>query len=164
VNIDFLMEVLKGRGFGEDWCKWVSMVVIGGSVSVTPNGKESISLKMGKGLRQEDPLSLLLFNLVGDALNRMLVKTSNRGLISGVPKEFRPEGIMSLEYADDTMLFSASDDSCIRNMRIILMLFDKVLGMMINFHKSEMIPLNLDHDRIYMLSHRFFLPNWLFAI
>jgi hypothetical protein len=52
VNIDFLMEILKGRGCGEDWCTWVSMVVIGGSVSVTPNGEESSSLKMGKGLRQ----------------------------------------------------------------------------------------------------------------
>jgi hypothetical protein len=38
VNIDFLMEILKGTVFGDVWCQWISMVVTEGSVSVATNG------------------------------------------------------------------------------------------------------------------------------
>jgi hypothetical protein len=92
VDIDFLMEILKGRGFGDVWCKWISMVVTKGFVCVATNEEESGSFKTGKGLRQGDPLSPLLFNLVGDVLNGMLVKASERGLTSGLMRDFRQTG------------------------------------------------------------------------
>jgi hypothetical protein len=63
-----------------------------------------------------------------------------------VTRGFRPEGILSLQYADDTMLFMSTEDSCIKNLMIILMLFENVSGTRINFHKSELIPVNLDHE------------------
>jgi hypothetical protein len=67
--------------------------VIGGSVSVLTNGEESNTFKTGKGLRQGDPLSPLLFNFVGDVLNRMLWKAA-RGLIAGLLQQFRPGGLL----------------------------------------------------------------------
>jgi hypothetical protein len=90
VNIDFLMEILSSRGFGDRWMKWIKSVVVGGSISVMANGEESQTFKTGKGLRQGDILSPLLFNLVADALNRMLAKASRDGLVSGLLEEFRP--------------------------------------------------------------------------
>ena len=45
-------------------------------MGVNLNGEESSFLKPGKGLRQGDPISPLLFNLVGD----VLTKCSRRGL------------------------------------------------------------------------------------
>jgi hypothetical protein len=51
INIDFLIEVLKLRGFGDRWICWIKRVVIGGSVSVLANGEESPTFKTGKGLR-----------------------------------------------------------------------------------------------------------------
>jgi hypothetical protein len=39
--------------------------------------------KPRKGLRQGDPLSPLLFNLVIDVLSRILVKATKRGYIRG---------------------------------------------------------------------------------
>jgi hypothetical protein len=68
VNLDFLIEILKLRGFGDRFLKWIICLVFGGSVSVTVNAEESHTFKTGKGLRQEDPLSPLLFNFVGDVL------------------------------------------------------------------------------------------------
>jgi hypothetical protein len=106
-------------------------------VCVAANGEESGTFKTSKGLRQGDPLSPLLFNLVVDALNKMLVKAFDKGLSSGLMRGFRPEGILSLQYADDTLLFMSSQDSDIKNLRIILMLLDKVLGMRINFDKMN---------------------------
>jgi hypothetical protein len=56
-------------------------VVKGGSVGVTLNGQDSSFFKTGKGLRQGDPLSPMLYNLVGDVLTRMLIKAENANLV-----------------------------------------------------------------------------------
>jgi hypothetical protein len=153
VNIDFLMEILSSRGFGDRWMKWIKSVVVGGSISVMANGEESQTFKTGKGLRQGDILSPLLFNLVADALNRMLAKASRDGLVSGLLEEFRPWGILSLQYVDDTLLFSTPDYRSLRNLKGVLMLFEQVSGMRINFHKSEVIPLNLKEEVVHEIWH-----------
>jgi hypothetical protein len=55
INLDFLFEILRTRGFGEKLIEWIKKIVLGGSVSVTVNGAESNTFKIGKGLRQGDP-------------------------------------------------------------------------------------------------------------
>jgi hypothetical protein len=129
------------------------MLVVGGFVSVMVNGEESNTFKTGKGLRQGDPLSSLLFNLVGDVLIRMLKRASDRGYIKGILDSFVPGRIMTLQYADDTILFSSSGSRELRNLKFILILFEKVSGMKINFDKSEFIPMNLDADQIHEVAH-----------
>jgi hypothetical protein len=60
-----------------------------------------------KGLRQGDPLYPLLFNLVADVFNKMLMKAAKQDLISGLSSSGRRwcTGVISLQYADDTLLF-----------------------------------------------------------
>jgi hypothetical protein len=146
VNIDFLLEILRLRGFGEKILGWIKSLVLGGSVSVLANGEEINPFKTGKGLRQGDPLSPFLFNFVGDVLTRMLAKASQKGLISGLLGGFRPGGIVALQYTDDTLLFSSTEYDALRNLKRILMLFQRVSGMRVNFYKSECIPLNVDEE------------------
>lgn len=71
---DFLFEILRSRGFSPTWIRWVQCLVKDGSIGVSLNGEDSGFFKTGKGLRQGDPISPLLFNLVGDVLTRMLCK------------------------------------------------------------------------------------------
>ena len=80
----FLEEMLISRGFGKTWVGWVMTVVIGGSLCVRINDQNSTYFKPGKGLRQGDPLSPLLFNLVADIFTRMLVKDARNNLIVGL--------------------------------------------------------------------------------
>jgi hypothetical protein len=123
------------------------------------NREDSTYFKTGKGLRQGDPLSPFLFNLVGDGLSKMLAKAASKGLVRGLLEDFRPGGIASLQYADDTILFSkAAEDSVLRNLKCILMWYEQVSGMRINFQKSEIIPLNLDQDEAHRLAHIFLVP------
>jgi hypothetical protein len=60
---------------------------------------------------------------------------------------------VSLQYADDTLLFSTPENETLRNLKGVLMIFEQVSGMRINFHKSEVIPLNLEEDVVNEISH-----------
>jgi hypothetical protein len=51
---------------------------------------------------------------------------------------------LSLQYADDTIIFSSANSSHLSNLKVVLMWFEQIFGMRVNFHKSEMIPMNLD--------------------
>ena len=114
-----------------------------GSVGVIVNSKEGGSFETGKGLQQGDPLSPILFNLVVDVLKRMLQKANNAGLVKGLANDVVDQGIISLQYADDTILFLNSDREMASNMKWLLTKFEQMSGMRLNYHKSELIPMNL---------------------
>jgi hypothetical protein len=129
-----------------------------GSVSVLVNGEESKTFKSGKGLRRGGALSPLLFNLVIDVLTRMLERAVENKLITGLLKQFRVGGIMTLQYADDILLCSTCDRASLRNLKGVLLLFEAVLGMRINFHKNEVIQMNVDEGEAHEIAH---LLNYL---
>src|SRR4051812_36361989 len=109
VNLEFLAELLRIRGFGSKWLSWIQNITHGGSIGVKMNNTESGFFPTGKGLRQGDPLSPLLFNIVVDVLTRMLAKAADENLIRGLCPEVCPGGIICLQYADDTILFMGND-------------------------------------------------------
>lgn len=82
--------------------------------------------------------------LVGDVFSRMLMKAADHGLIKGLMIDFREEGTISLQYADDTIIFSNVENQQLKNLKFCLVWFKCVLGMRINFHKSEIVPFNLE--------------------
>jgi hypothetical protein len=163
VDLDFLFEILKTRNFSSKWIKWMECVVKGGSVGVTLNGQDSSFFKIGKGLRQGDPLSPMLYNLVGDVLTKMLIKAANANLIQGLSANSMAK-VISLHYADDTILFSGIDPTNLQNLRCILAIFEQISRMRINFHKSELIPLNLDEHQTHQISHMFRCPVGVFLL
>jgi hypothetical protein len=65
-------------------------------MSVMANGDESGTFKTERGLRQGDPLSSLLFNLVGDVLNKMIKNVAGKGYVSGLLESFLPGGLLAL--------------------------------------------------------------------
>jgi hypothetical protein len=82
-----LFEVLERKKFPEKWIQWIKQVVNGGRVGIILNGEPGEFFGTYKGLRQGDPLSPLLFNLVADALASILKKGSQEGLIKGLIPE-----------------------------------------------------------------------------
>jgi hypothetical protein len=80
-------------------------LVRGGSIAIRMNEENSTYFYPGKGLRQGDPLSPLLFNLVVDVFARMLMKAAGRGYITGLLSSMHHTGVLSLQYVDDTLLF-----------------------------------------------------------
>ena len=84
VKWSFLEDVMRGKGFPEMWIHWIMQTVQGGHVCVNVNGHRGEYFRTFQGLRQGDPLSPLLFNLVADALSAMLDKAVMKGHITGV--------------------------------------------------------------------------------
>jgi mannosylglycoprotein endo-beta-mannosidase len=60
------------------------------------------------------------------------------GQIEGVLPHIFDGGLSILQYADDTILFIDHDLKNSRNLKPILTAFEQLLGLKINFHKSEL--------------------------
>jgi hypothetical protein len=144
VNWMFFIDVLRKRGFGSKWLEWIRCILFRGLVGVTINNEEGEFFQTGKGLRQGDPLSPLLFNLVVDVLSRMLQKAARVGLIRGLGENLVSRGVVSLQYADDTILFVDKYEEKAENLKWVLNYFDLMSGMRVNYYKSEVVSINIE--------------------
>jgi hypothetical protein len=73
-------------------------------------------------------------------------------------------GVVSLQDANDTILFSSVEECHLRNLKCNLVWIEKLPGIRINYHKSELIPINLDDDLIHKVAHIFCCPIGTFPI
>jgi hypothetical protein len=88
-------------------------------------------------LRQGDPLSPLLFNLVVDALGAMLEAAKEKGRIVGLVPHLIEGGVTHLQYADDTVVMVQNSRESVLNLKFILYCFKSMSGMKINYHTIE---------------------------
>lgn len=59
----------KAERLFSEWCAWIEKLVQGGSVGIKVNDNIGPPFRTHKGLRQGDPLSPILFNIVADMLS-----------------------------------------------------------------------------------------------
>lgn len=117
-----------------------------GKVCININGENGPCFKTHRGLRQGDPLSPLLFNLVADALAHILNKAKFRGHIKGVVPHLVDGGLTQLQYVDDTILFIDCEDKSIVNLKFLLYCFEWMTGLRINYHKSEVVVMGVNEE------------------
>jgi hypothetical protein len=68
VKWSFLQQTLRMKGFSPEWRALINNFVSGGSVAIRVNDDTGYYFQTKKGLRQGDPLSPMLFNIVEDML------------------------------------------------------------------------------------------------
>jgi hypothetical protein len=113
-------------------------VVTMGSVCVQVNDELGHFFQTGKGLRLGDPLSPILFNLVVDVLAVLIERAKSQGFLDGLVPHLVEDGLSILQYADDTILFIEDDLEKAKGLKLVLTAFEKLSGLKINFHKSEL--------------------------
>jgi hypothetical protein len=60
-------------------------------------------------VRQGDPISPILFNLVADVFTKMLIRATMHIQITGLLHGMIATCVISMQYADDTLLFLKND-------------------------------------------------------
>jgi hypothetical protein len=124
--------------FNSKWCNWIDNFVTRGTVGIKVNDDIGHYFRTHKGLRQGDPLSPILFNLIADMLAILIARAKEDGQVDGLIPHLVDGGVSILQYADDTIIFMQHDLQKALNMKLVLCIFEQLSGLKINFHKSEL--------------------------
>ena len=138
VNWSFLQQALRMKGFHPTWCEWIKKITSRGSVGIRVNDDIGHYFQTLKGLRQGDPLSPILFNIVADMLAIIINRAKEDGQVDGLIPHLVEGGVSILQYADDTIIFMEHNMEKALNMKLILCIFEQLSRLKINFNKSEL--------------------------
>nr|CAE05084.3 OSJNBa0009K15.4 [Oryza sativa Japonica Group] len=84
VKWSFVQQMLRMKGFSPKWCQLIASFVQGGHVGIKVNDQIGNNFQTYKGLRQGDPLSSIIFNIVADMLALLIKRAKDVGTINGV--------------------------------------------------------------------------------
>jgi hypothetical protein len=120
VKWSFLQETLTLKGFSDNWRTLINSFMSRGCVAIIVNDDVGRYFHTLKGLRQGDPLSPMLLNIVADMLAIMIEHPKVDGIIEGVIPHLIDGGLYILQYAHDTILFMEHDLEKSRDLKLIL--------------------------------------------
>ncbi|WOG89358.1 hypothetical protein DCAR_0208596 [Daucus carota subsp. sativus] len=149
INWACLLHVMKIMGFGQSWCSWITACLSSTRMSILVNGVATKEFSPQRGLRQGDPLAPYLFIMVGELLNRLIVKASEAGLIDGIQVSSDSAPITHFQYADDTILVIQNNEKSVLGVQNVLLLFQVISGLKVNFHKSMIFHPSNDVDKLH---------------
>lgn len=81
VQWPFLLEVLHRMGFGHGWRAWICGLLANSSTRMMVNGMQGKKIYNCRCLHQGDPLSLMLFILCMEPLQRLFYLATYRGIL-----------------------------------------------------------------------------------
>ncbi|XP_042487034.1 uncharacterized protein LOC122067264 [Macadamia integrifolia] len=134
---EFLFAVLGKFGFPRKWISWIQGILSSSRISVLINGGPEGFFGVGRGLRQGDPLSPILFILAEEVLCRGLNKLALEGSIKSLPG---PRGTCTpthLLFADDIFIFMNASAKYVKNLHLFLSKYQDFSGQHFNLDKSK---------------------------
>ena len=156
VNWEFLFSMMRNFGFREKWLGWIKSCLSSSRVSVLVNGSPTTEYAPQRGLRQGDPLSPLLCNIVAEGLNILIERAKELGLVKGAsvgPTELK---FSHLQFADDSIIFCEAERGELVHIKRILRCFEVLSGLKINFHKSLLCGVGVPDGEVYHFTSFFY--------
>jgi hypothetical protein len=86
----------------------------------------------------------------------MLSKVALIGHVYGLLTNLPLGEVISLQYADDTMLFLSHDIEEACHLKWLMVYFEQLSEMKINYNKSDMTTINLEEDETHQMAQIFF--------
>jgi hypothetical protein len=124
-------------------------LVYGGQTTININGEIGPYFRNARGVLHGDPLSPILFDFMVDALAAILARAKENHHIQGVVPYLILGCVTHLQYADDTMIMIEPSYHGIANLKLLLLCFENMSGLKINFNTSEAVVTGVnDTERI----------------
>jgi exonuclease III len=133
VSHDTIEIILQHLEFPEKFISLIMNLLRNAKAEINVNGKFSPQIKIGKGTRQGDPISPIIFNLVIELLQKIA-----HGLEGLDPPCINNTKIPILMFADDTAIISRSFKGIMLWLRV-LSVFESITGLKINQRKSNFL-------------------------
>jgi len=144
VDLKYLDMVMVNMNFPTLWRKWIAECAGTAKASVLVNGCPTEEFTIERGLRQGDPLSLFLFLLVAEGFYVLMKAMVGAQLFNGFPVgRLGDVSLTHLQFVDDTLIIGEKSWLNVRSMRVVLLLFEEVSGLKVNFHKSMLTGVNI---------------------
>ena len=144
VDLRYLDTVMVKMNFPTIWRKWINECVGTATALVLVNGCQAEEFPIERGLRQGDPLSPFLFLLASEGFNVLMKAVVEAHLFHGYgvgsDNEVR---LTHLQFADDTLIIGEKTWLNVRSMQAVLLLFEEISGLKVNFHKSMLTGVNV---------------------
>jgi hypothetical protein len=147
------LEVLEALGFSTKWRDWIVALLGTSSSKILINGQTTREIRHARGLRQGDPLSLLLFILAIDPLHRIIETAAQQGILQ--PVLLRAANLQCSLYADDAAIFAEPNATELDHLQRILHFFGECSGLKVNISKTEIFPIRLDDGVVHQLLQNF---------
>jgi mannosylglycoprotein endo-beta-mannosidase len=149
VRWDYLISLMQHRGFPPKWCNWIAAILSTSTSRVLLNGTPLPAIQHGRGLRQGDPLSPLLFVLAIDPLQKLIEQATATNLLSKLGSKV---AIFSVSlYADDAAIFMKPTKKDVINMERILRNFGEASGLRTNLQKTQLISIRCQNVDLHSL-------------
>ncbi|WVZ77845.1 hypothetical protein U9M48_025660 [Paspalum notatum var. saurae] len=142
VRWEYLLTLMKELGFPTRWCDRIAVLLSTSSSRILLNGVPSTPIKHGRGLRQGDPLSPLLFVIAMDPLQKLLDLATNLGCLGKLCG--RTATMRVSMYADDAAIFIKPTRQDVSSLAGLLGNFGDATGLLANAHKSTVVPIRCE--------------------
>ena len=139
-----MLTKMKNMGFNDKWLGWVQCIFGSGESAVLLNGVPGRQFHCKFGVRQGDPFSPLVFVLAADLSQPAINDAYTRGAIQLPFPSTNQMDYPVIQYANDTILAMPACTSQAVIIKDILSDYATSIGLKINFHKSTLMPINLD--------------------
>jgi len=148
VSWEFLYCMLGRLGFSEKWIRWIKSCLESSSVSVLVNGSFTLEFYPNRGLHQGNPLAPFLFLIVTEGLAGVVRKPVEKNLVESLEVGVQKVKVNMLHYVNDTLFLCEANFKFVFNLKVILHCFKLAFGLKVNFSKSRIGGVGVDHTVI----------------
>jgi retron-type reverse transcriptase len=150
-----VLAMLQAKGFPQKWIMWINELLSSETSFVLLNGTAGKDFKCIRGVRQGDPLSPLLFAIDADLLQCAINKEYEIGNLHPPFPQRTENPFPIIQYADDTIIIMQGCDSQLAILKDILNKISVSSSLVVNFHKSCLVPINISSEHASSLAQSF---------
>jgi hypothetical protein len=152
---EVIYSILQHKGFGSKWFKWMEMVMKSNTSAMLLNRVRGKPFWCRRRVKQGVPLSPLLFVLVADPFQSIVNKAKDLGILKLPIQQGCGQDFPIIQYADNTIMVLEACQKQIFFLKAVLNSFAESTGLCVNYHKSNIYPINVPAQKMEILARTF---------